>query len=280
MAKTFSLTRFNADAKRAVAGAQKLADELHHPRATSLHLLARLLDSDETAKKAFVAAGANPDVVERATRDALAAITTDAYGKSALSTDLLDLLRRADGEAGEREVEIGHILHALAQEAGRTTRELLLRHGIKPGAFRKHFTAPGDPPEDEEEGGALLRDFASEVRGGLEGVDDREVRDRGKNLIAKLVDQLSGPGGVPGLKIQRVTESRLLIERMPKDAEIAIAWENETGAVSLAKRKGISSSVVRYTWSRHEKRWSRVDAEGSFYPDLHAALRDCFYPEL
>jgi hypothetical protein len=280
MAKTFSLSRFSADAKRAVAGAQKLADELSHPRASSLHLLARLLDSDETAKAAFVAIGADPAAVARATREALAAIAAEPESKSTLATDLLELLRRADREAGDREVEVGHLLHALAQEAARATRELLAAHGIKPGSFRQHFVSPIEPPADEEAGAALFRDFASEVRAGLEGVEDREVRERGKKLIVKLVDQLGGPNGIPGLRIERETDTRIRLERMPKDAEITIAWESETGAVSVAKRKGTTSSVARYAWSRHEQRWARVDASGSLYPELHAAIKDCLYPEL
>jgi hypothetical protein len=279
MAKTFSLARFGTDAKGIIAAAQKRADEMRHAHVTPAHLLVELLERKPRARDAVASLSVDPaQVLERASA-AIGGLAADGDGKSFLSAELIELLRRAEMEAGSEEVDIGDLLNALAQSADASTREVLQAHGIRPGAFRSFFVEPADAPADEDEGEALLRDFASEVRGELRDADERQLRERGRTLIQRLAEQLSGRDGIPGLRVHREDERRIRLERLPRDAEIIVEWEADSGAVALHRRKKEERSVTRYLWHRTDERWASVEGQG-FYRDLKAALSYCFFPEI
>lgn len=279
MAKTFSLARFGSDAKGAVAGAQKRADQLEHKHATSLHLLVALLERAPAASDAVASLAVDPSALKGRAVTVLEAQPADGDGRSFLSAEMIELLRRAETEAGAEEVEIGDLLNALAQVAEGPTRTVLAAFGIKPGAFRAFFIEPEDAPADEDEGEALLRDFASEVRSELADADGRELRERGRMLIQRLADQLGGRDGIPGLVLHREDERRVRLERLPRDAELIVEWEPDSGAVALYRRKLKDKEVTRYVWHRTEKRWASVDGK-AFYAELRAAMKDCLYPEM
>ncbi len=279
MAKTFSLARFGVDAKGAVAGAQRRADALRHQHATSLHLLAELFDRSPKVSEALASLKVDPSAFRRSVEAALTGLEAGGDGRSFLSREMIELLRRAEVEASDQEVDVGDLLNALAQEAEGPARMVLATHGVRAGAFRRFFVEPADAKADEDEGEALLRDFASEVRSELNDADERALRERGRGLIARLAEQLSGRDGIPGLKLTRESERRLLLERLPRDAEIVVEWEGDSGAVALHWRKSKSRNVTRYVWNRVEKRWASVDG-GGFYQDLQATLRACLFPEM
>lgn len=279
MAKTFSLARFGADAKGAVAGAQKRADELQHKHATSLHLLVALLERAPAAADALATLKVDADAMKERSVEVLGELPVDGDGRSFLSAEMIELLRRAETEAGAQEVDVGDVLNALAQVAEGPARTVLAAFGLKPGAFRAFFTEPEDAPADEDEGEALLRDFASEVRTELTDADERALRERGRTLIARLGDQLSGRDGIPGLMVHREDDRRVRLERLPRDAEILVEWEADSGAIALYKRKIKDKSVTRYVWHRIDKRWASVEG-GAFYKELRAALKECLYPEM
>ena len=182
-------------------------------------------------------------------------------------------------EEDTEEVDVGDLLNALAQVATGPTRHVLGSFGLKPGAFRAFFVEEEDAPADEDEGEALLRDFASEVRGGLGDAEERALRERGRSLIERLANQLSGRDGIPGLRVHRDGDTRVRLERLPRDAEIVVAWESDSGAVALHRRKLADKEVTRYVWHRTEERWTSIEG-GAFYRDLHSALRECFFPEM
>ena len=277
MAKTFSLARFGADAKGAVAGAQQRADQLKHKHATSLHLLVALLERAPAAADALASLKVDAAALQQRSKEVLGELEVDGDGRSFLSAEMIELLRRAETEAGSQEVDVGALLNALAQIAEGPTRTVLAAFGIKPGAFRSFFVEPEDAPADEDEGEAMLRDFASEVRTEIHDADSRELRERGRKLIQRLGEQLSGRDGIPGLAVHREEEKRVRLERLPRDAEIIVEWEADSGAVALYKRKLEDKSVTRYVWHRSEKRWASVEG-GAFYADLRAVLKECLYP--
>ena len=279
MAKTFSLARFGMGAKGVVAAAQKRADGLRHKHATSLHLLVELLSRFGEVAEAFASVGVEANQVKTRAEQELESLDADGDGRSFLSGELIELLRRAEVEAGAEEVDIGDIVNALAQEAEGPARVVLEAYRIKPGAFRAFFVEPEDAPAHEDEGEALLRDFASEVRGELRGEDEKALRERGRALVARLADQLTSRDGIPGLRLLRENERRIKLERLPRDADIIVEWEADSGAVALHWRKQTTQNVTRYVWNRKTQRWASVEG-GGFYTDLRSRMKDCLFPEM
>lgn len=278
MAKTFSLARFGAEAKGAIARAQKRADTLRHARATSLHLLVELFGKAEGLAAALASIEVDAETLRARAEEVLAGLEADGDGRSFLSAEMIELLRRAELEAGDAEVDIGDVLNALAQEAEGPTRDVLAASGIRPGAFRAFFVAP-EAADDEGEGEAMLRDFASEVKRDLRDADERALRARGATLIARLADQLSGRDGIPGLTVLRESDRRIKLERLPRDAHVIVEWESDSGAVAIHWRKHVEKSVTRYVWDRSQKRWASIDGAG-LYADLRATLKRCLFPEM
>ncbi len=279
MAKTFSLARFSTEAKGVVAAAQKRADGLKHKRATSLHLLMVLLERIPVVGEALASVSVDPAVARTQAERALGELAVDGDGRSFLSMEMIELLRRAEIEAGAEEVGIGDLLNALAQEAQGPTREVLSALRIRAGAFRSFFVEPDDAPAHEEEGEAMLRDFASEVRGELRDADERALRDRGRAVVSRLADQLSGRDGIPALRVLRENETRIKLERLPRDADIIVEWEGDSGAVAIHRRQTTNRSLTRYLWNRKTKKWLSVEG-GNLYADLQAALKECLFPEM
>lgn len=278
MAKTFSLARFGAEAKGAVARAQKRADALRHARASSLHLLLELCGRADVVADALASIAVDVDALQKRADEVLEGLEADGDGRSFLSKEMIELLRRAEIEAGEGEVGIGDVLNALAQEADGPTRDVLGAFRIRPGAFRAFFARPATAAH-EDEGEAMLRDFASEVKTDLRDADERALRERGATLIARLADQLSGRDGIPGLTVVRESERRIKLERLPRDAHVVVEWESDSGAVAIHWRKRMEKDMTRYLWDRSAKRWASIEG-GGLYEELRASLKRCLFPEM
>jgi ATP-dependent Clp protease ATP-binding subunit ClpB len=141
---TLTLERYERDAKRAVADAQRLADEQGHAEVTPLHLLMCLLADDVGVGEVFRRAGGDPSVALSRARAALERLPRAKGELAYVSQRLLDLLARAEREAtrGARAaVAIEDLLNAIAQEIAGPTGEVLASLGMGPGAFRKHAGA-------------------------------------------------------------------------------------------------------------------------------------------
>ena len=129
------LDRYTTGAQQIVRSAQKLADERHHKRATSLHLLARLLDL-KPVQQQFVDVKADPVQALTMVNDALATEPTSSE-PSFLSADALSVLRRAEREAGTRPVALSDLINACVQPAGAASIADLDREGIEPNGSAK-----------------------------------------------------------------------------------------------------------------------------------------------
>src|SRR5438477_11773085 len=114
--QTIHLERYAPDAKALVAGAQSLADERKHAQVEPIHLLSRSLERDRGVQEVFRRAGADPVDVSVETESALARISKTTAGLSYLSSAMLQLLARAEKEAGAGSVDVEHLLNALSQE--------------------------------------------------------------------------------------------------------------------------------------------------------------------
>src|SRR5215470_6834513 len=98
--QTIHLERYAADAKALVAGAQSLADERKHAQVEPVHLLARAIERDRGVQEVFRRAGADPADVSVEAESALGRMNKTAGGLAYLSNAMLQLLARAEKEAG------------------------------------------------------------------------------------------------------------------------------------------------------------------------------------
>src|SRR3984957_17832184 len=103
--QTIHLDRYAADAKALVAGAQSLADERKHGQVEPIHLLARAIERDRGVQEVFRKAGADPADMSVEAESGLARIQKTPGGLAYLSNAMLQLLARAEKEAGSGTVE-------------------------------------------------------------------------------------------------------------------------------------------------------------------------------
>src|SRR5579871_2989407 len=146
--QTIHLDRYAPDAKALVAGAQSLADERKHAQVEPIHLLARAMDRDRGVQEVLRKAGADPADVTVETESALARINKTTAGLAYLSNAMLELLARAEKEAGAGTVEVEHLLNALSQEIRGPAAVVLQAFGLGPGSFRAHMAALRSVPRE------------------------------------------------------------------------------------------------------------------------------------
>ncbi len=170
---TLSLSRYTAEAKAQVSGAQALADDRKQLEVLPLHLLVRLLERAPSVVE--VMRSASVDVIElsAAANRALQALPTG--GEPAyLSEAMLDLLERAERNADrQRSAQVGldALLDALSQEIRGPAGELLGAHGVMPGSLRPHYAilrrAAAAGPVAAVNVSSLTRDWVEQARKGL-----------------------------------------------------------------------------------------------------------------
>ena len=148
--QTIHLDRYASDAKALVAGAQSLADDRKHAQVEPVHLLLRAIERDRGVQEVFRRAGADPADVTVEAESALARITKTTGGLAYLSSAMLQLLARAEKEAGAGTVEVEHLVNALSQEIRGPAAVVLQAFGLGPGSFRPHVGALKSVPRDAQ----------------------------------------------------------------------------------------------------------------------------------
>src|SRR5579863_7446163 len=172
--QTIHLDRYAPDAKALVAGAQSLADERKHGQVEPIHLLARAIERDRGVQEVFRKAGADPADVSVEAESQLARMNKANGGLAYLSSSMLQLLARAEKEAGSSTVEVEHLLNALSQEIRGAAAVVMQAFGLGPGSLRAHMAALKSVPRDVpvQPGGAgdvlsrFTHDFVEKARRG------------------------------------------------------------------------------------------------------------------
>src|SRR5580700_8786532 len=153
--QTIHLDRYAPDAKALVAGAQSLADERKHAQVEPVHLLARAIERDRGVQEVFRKAGADPADVSVEAESALGRINKSTAGLAYLSSAMLQLLARAEKEAGGAgTVDVEHLLNALSQEIRGAAAVVLQAFGLGPGSLRPHMAALKSVPRDVAQAGS------------------------------------------------------------------------------------------------------------------------------
>src|SRR6185312_2541512 len=255
--QTIHLERYTPDAKALVAGSQSLADERKHAQVEPIHLLARAVERDRGVQEVFRRAGADPADVSVEAESALGRINKSTAGLAYLSSAMLQLLARAEKEAGGAgTVDVEHLLNALSQEIRGAAAVVLQAFGLGPGSLRPHMAAlksfpremaPASPAATASAGDVLSRfthDFVERARrGGFDPVIGRDVEVRRLLQILERRQKnhplLVGEAGVGKTAIVGALAMRIAAGDVPQSLTKLSILELETGLiVAGAKLRG------------------------------------------
>ena len=132
-----------------------------------------------------------------------------------------------------------------------------------------------------EEGKKRLKELAQQVRNKVAKTGEPVLQQRGLDIVEDLAKELTGPDGLPGLKLLRDSATKFRVQRSPRNAELAVEWERDIGALGLTCQKhGEPKSFVRYVWDEGESKWRKLDGGGEIYEDVTSALIEYLYPEM
>ena len=167
---TLSLSRYTAEAKAQVSGAQALADDRKHNEVLPLHLLVRLLERAPSVVEVLRAAGVDVIELSAAANRALQNLPT-GNEPACLAESMLDLLERAERNADrQRSAQVGldALLDALSQEIRGPAGELLVAHGVMPGSLRPHYAILRRAPAlvQSANSSSFTRDWVEQARKG------------------------------------------------------------------------------------------------------------------
>jgi ATP-dependent Clp protease ATP-binding subunit ClpB len=250
--QTIHLDRYAPDAKALVAGAQSLADERKHAQVEPVHLLARANERDRGVQEVFRKAGADPADVSVEAESQLARINKTTGGLAYLSNAMLQLLARAEKEAGTGTVEVEHLLNALSQEIRGPAAVVFQAFGLGPGSLRPHMAALKSVPREIVPQGPsasdVLERFTHDLveRARQEGFDPVIGRDVEVRRLLQILERrhknhplLVGEAGVGKGAIVRALAMRIAQGEVPEGLAKVAVLELETGMlVAGAKLRG------------------------------------------
>ncbi|MDB4947237.1 MAG: hypothetical protein JWP97_6771 [Labilithrix sp.] len=131
-----------------------------------------------------------------------------------------------------------------------------------------------------EDGKKRLRDLANQVRQKVTPNGATLLNQRGLDLVDDLARELTGEGGMPGLRVERDGPTKIRLTRQTRNAEITLAWERDIGALGVTCEKhGEPRTFVRYVWDDAQAKWRKLDGGGEIYEDVTSALVTYLYPE-
>jgi ATP-dependent Clp protease ATP-binding subunit ClpB len=260
--QTIHLDRYAPDAKALVAGAQSLADERKHTQVEPVHLLFRAIERDRGVQEVFRRAGADPADVSVEAESALGRMNKATAGLAYLSNAMLQLLARAEKEAGPGTVEVEHLLNALSQEIRGAAAVVLQAFGLGPGSLRPHMAALKSVPREvaaAAPSGDVLARFTHDLverarRGGFDPVIGRDVEVRRLLQILERRQKnhplLVGEAGVGKTAIVGALAMRIAAGEVPASLVALAILELETGLlVAGAKLRGEIEERLRQVLS-------------------------------
>ena len=243
--QTLPLDRYTADAKSLVAAAQSLADERRHAQVEPIHLLARALEQrgvQEVVRKA----GADPSDLTAECETQLGRIAKSGGGLAYLSNALLDLMNRAQKEAGQSAVGVEQLLNALSQEIRGAAASVLQAFAIGPGSFRPHMAALTAAREaghaEVADAGKFTRDLVAKGKeaAGFDPVIGRDVEVRRLLQVLERRQKnhplLVGEPGVGKSAIVGALAMRIAAGDVPENLTKCALLELDAGALASGAR--------------------------------------------
>jgi len=222
---TLRLDAYDADARRLIAGAQRLADDRRSSEVEPIHLWYELVDSSERVQAALRKSGVDPVEVLIESERALRRIPK-GDGEAFLSSGFLELLSRAESEAnhhGGGPVNTANLLLACAQEPDGRVRRLMRTMGLS---------------------GAILREASSDATtsgqtGARGGGAAGPLEEYGRDLTRMAADGAFDPF------VGREDELRRMLQVLARREENnpLLVGENGTGRTALIE--GLAARIAK-----------------------------------
>ncbi|KYF88513.1 hypothetical protein BE17_29125 [Sorangium cellulosum] len=132
----------------------------------------------------------------------------------------------------------------------------------------------------EERGRQKLQALAKTLQEKISPSGEALLNRQGLKMIERLARDLTGENAMPGLRVWRDSAGKFRLQRPPRNAEIAVEWQRDIGAmVRTAQKHGEPPTTVRYVYDQTEDHFRRMEGEGELYEDLAEALVEYLYPE-
>lgn len=130
-----SLDKFLPEAKSTVGKAQSLADKLNHKEVDPVHFLAVAVNLPEILKFLEIVK-VDPKILSIAVETEIKYLPKQISSNSSLSKGMLDVLARAEKEAGEQKVSLEHLMFSVFSESKGATLKIIQGLGLVPGQIR------------------------------------------------------------------------------------------------------------------------------------------------
>jgi hypothetical protein len=132
----------------------------------------------------------------------------------------------------------------------------------------------------QENGRKMLKDLASVVREKVAASGEALVNREGLKMVERLARDLSAPDGMPGIRVHRDAPTKIRLQRPNRNAEIAIEWQRDIGAMVMTGEKfGDPKQLMRYVFDQELSHFRRLEGGGELYEDLVGWLVEFLYPE-
>ncbi|MGK3968854.1 hypothetical protein WMF38_37370 [Sorangium sp. So ce118] len=132
----------------------------------------------------------------------------------------------------------------------------------------------------EERGRQKLQALAKTLQEKITPSGEALLNRQGLKMIERLARDLTGENAMPGLRVWRDSAGKFRLQRPPRNAEIAVEWQRDIGAmVMTAQKHGQPPATARYVYDQAEDHFRRMEGEGELYEDLAEALVEHLYPE-
>jgi hypothetical protein len=131
-----------------------------------------------------------------------------------------------------------------------------------------------------EEAKKRLKDLAKQVRDKVTTTGQALLHQKGLELVEEMAKELASPDGMPGLLVLRDGVHKLRLQRPHRNAEIAIEWHRDIGALSMTSEKhGEPKRMVRYVFDEAQTKWRRLEGGGDVWDDVTTTIVEFLYPE-
>lgn len=131
-----------------------------------------------------------------------------------------------------------------------------------------------------DEGRKKLAGLAKQIREKVTPAGAPLLDKKGLEQVEQLAKDLTGPEGMPGLRLYRDAPNKFRVQRPPRNAEITIEWQREIGAIVVtAEKHNQPRKMNRYVWDETASHWRGMEGGAELYDELMENLVDCLYPE-
>ncbi len=135
--------------------------------------------------------------------------------------------------------------------------------------------------DGRSDGKSKLLELAQKVKAKVTPKGDAALNQRGLELVASMVKDLTGDAQMPGLKVIPDGAHKFRLERRGQNGDVTVEWQRDICALVITReRHGEPKGLARYVYDEGKDHFRKMEGGGEAYEDLTAALVECLYPEM